>query len=360
MYSPSYTITHLILNYIVKIELAVAHVNSVHLPNTNFQHVYEKLHAEDIDKLGELIAYPIGYSKSLDVQRGRIMPSLKPKLRIFTNYRSTHDFIDSYTPANFIKPSFDLSVHINKLVMKGIVDDWDISKLRGFSDKPNETLDTWYKYRDFFPNLDPKKHFSEVYAWIDNPKIKVNKLIQTATLLYEYIDKAPFYSGNQITALLSLACTLKAYGYNPKNLLPLAKSIYFISEDLIAAYKISKNKRDLTAFIEAYLYTLSLTTTAVSNLYKDVYENKATNVGQMQQLFNQRQLKTIEFLEVEGKITRREYSKLMGISFMTAFRDLQELMDKGYIVQKGNGRGTHYTLPQTKAVQAEDNIQIIK
>lgn len=348
MYSPTYTITHLILNYIVKIELATKEINSIHLPISHFQTIYEKLHSEDIDKLGELVGYSIGYSKSLDVQRGKVMPSLKPKLKIFVNYRSVQDFIDSYTPTSFMKPSFDLAIHMNKLQMKGLVDEWDIAKLRGFSDKPNEIYDNWYKHRDFYPNLDPKKHFNDVLAWIENPSGRINKLIQIVILLYEFIDKAPFLSGNQITAVLTLSTLLKTYGYNPKNILPIAKSLYFINEDIISAYKISKNKRDLTAFLEAILYTFSLTSSQVALQLRETYENKSTNFSQMNEMFNPRQLKILEYLEVEGKVTRNEYTKLMGISFMTSFRDLQELLEKDYIRQKGRGRGTYYVLPKSE------------
>lgn len=346
MYSPTYTITHLILNYIVKIELANKEIGGIHLPISHFQSIYEKLHSEDIDKLGEMVGYSIGYSKSLDVQRGKVMPSLKPKLKIFVNYRSVQDFIDSYTPTSFMKPSFDLSVHMNKLVMKGLVDEWDTSKLRSFSDKPNEIYDNWYKHRDFYPNLDPKKHFDEVFHWVENSSGRTHKLIQLTALLYEFIDKAPFLAGNQITAVLTIATLLKTYGYNPKNILPLAKSLYFINEDIVSAYKISKNKRDITAFLEAFLYSLSLTTNQVSLLLKETLENKSTNFSQMNEMFNPRQLKILEYLEVEGKVTRNEYTKLMGVSFMTSFRDLQELLDKNYVLQKGKGRGTYYTLPK--------------
>jgi predicted HTH transcriptional regulator len=76
----------------------------------------------------------------------------------------------------------------------------------------------------------------------------------------------------------------------------------------------------------------------------------------MQEELNERQLKIIEYLEIEKKITRMQYTKMMGISFMTSFRDLQEMLEKGYIVQKGKGRATFYILP--KKIQSNDDIQL--
>ena len=228
--------------------------------------------------------------------------------------------------------------------MKGLIDDWDVAKIRGFSDKPNEIYDTWYKNRDFYPNLDASKYFQDIFNWIEDPKVKINKLVQLAILLYEYIDKAPFSSGNQMSAILTITATSKAYGYNPHNLIPFAKSIQFIDDDLVAAIKIVKAKRDLTVFIEAFLYTLSLTCVNILNQYKEIYDNKVKMNTKLQEQFNSRQMKMLEYLEVERKVTRAQYSKIMGISFMTAFRDLQELLDKDIIKQKGNGRGTYYVL----------------
>lgn len=357
MYLPTYTITHLILNYIVKIELAVSQINSTPLPQSHFSQIYEKLHAEDILKLGDLIGFPIGYTKALDVQRGRVMPSLRPKFKVFTNFRSVHDYIDSYTNTEFIKPSVDLCVHINKLMMKGIIDEWDSAKIRNFSEKPNEIYDTWYKYRDFYPNIDNRRYFSEIFAWIEDPKIKVNKLIQLSALIYEFIDKAPFNAGNQMTSILVLATLAKAYGYNPFNILPFAKSMQFIDSDISQALKIAKNKRDITVFVEAFLYTFSLMAVSTLNMFRETYDIKVKESHILSEEFNSREIKILEYLEIEKRVTRKEYAKIMGVSFMTAFRDLTHLLTKDMITQKGNGRGTYYTL---KRKDTDHTISVVK
>jgi len=52
----------------------------------------------------------------------------------------------------------------------------------------------------------------------------------------------------------------------------------------------------------------------------------------------------MDYITLNHKITRSKYTKMMGVSFMTSYRDLQEMVDKGYIKQKGQGRGTFYVL----------------
>ncbi len=71
---------------------------------------------------------------------------------------------------------------------------------------------------------------------------------------------------------------------------------------------------------------------------------------------NPRQVKIIEYLNNNAKVTRQQYTKMMGVSFMTSYRDLQELIEKKYILQKGKGRGTYYIIPdESDNISSEDN-----
>ena len=72
---PKYTITNLILNYIVKYELAIQTIKQTVIPSPLLSEEREKIRAEEIDKLGEFIDYDIGYNKALTVQRGKVTQS---------------------------------------------------------------------------------------------------------------------------------------------------------------------------------------------------------------------------------------------------------------------------------------------
>jgi uncharacterized membrane protein len=348
-----YTTTNLILQYIVKYELAIQLINQTVIPSPLLEQVREQLRTEEIDKLGELIAYPIGYNKALTIQRGQVMPSQKNKFRIFTNFKNTQDYIDTYTSKSPLKPSIELCTHLNKIIMKGIVEEWDLGKIKTFSEKPFELYDTWYKFRDYYPTLELKSHFNELFKWIINSSLGTHKLIQLSILLYEYIDKSPFYAGNQITAISTLKILSKIYHLNPHNIIPFSKAFFIISEDIQSAFKIAKGKKDLTIFIEAILYSLSLVVIEASKKLTSEYEknlNIRKNIGKE---LNPRQIKTIEYLNNNPRITRQQYTKMMGVSFMTSYRDLQELQKKEYIQQKGKGRGTYYIIPDQDTLEEE-------
>jgi len=351
----NYNITNLILYYIVRYELAIKDILSTHLPGEYFEKTYERYKAEEIDQLGELIGYPIGYNKALITQRGQIMPSEKDKYRVFSNYRSINDYIRNYSSRSAIKPSIGMAVHLNKLLLKGIVDEWDLGKLRTFSDKPNEIYDTWYKYRDFYPHVKANTYFNDFIYGMINDKTKTHKLIQLGLLLYELIDKAPFQTGNQMTSILMISALAKDFGYNPYNLIPWASAINMVNEDLVSAFKIAKSKRNLTIFLEAYLYTISLSAIEVAQNVDRTYNNKVKKHSKLREELNPRQIKALDYLDEFPKITRGEYTKTMGISFMTSYRDLQELIKKGYIKSKGSGRGSYYVKAmQEKEIKKKD------
>ncbi len=356
MNTHKYTITNLILNYILKYELSIEKIKDTPMPTSTLTGIKEKYQTEEIDKLGELISYPIGYNKALTVQRGQVLPSYRNKLRIFTNFKNAQDYLDTYTAKSALKPSIELSTHINRIVMKNIVEDWDSGRIKTFSEKPYDLYDTWYKLRDYYPNVNMETYFNEIFSNITNSSTQTHKLIQLAILLYEYIDKAPFYAGNQITAILTIKALAKIYGLNPYNLIPYSKALFFINEDINSAFKISKGKRDLTIFIEAVLYTLSLTTIELSKEFTQEYEKKMEINKKIGKDLNPRQVKIIEYLNNNAKVTRQQYTKMMGVSFMTSYRDLQELIEKKYILQKGKGRGTYYIIPdESDNISSEDN-----
>lgn len=353
MITPKYTLTNRMLSYIVKYELALSDIKYNQLPEEYRFPLSEKYSAEDIQKMADLVGFPLGFNKALMIQKGQENSLEKKKYKIFTNFRNAKDFVNSYTNANSLKPSVELAAHINRLVMKDIVDDWDLAKIRSFSEKPNEIYDTWYKSRDFYPNLDINNHFNELFDWIQNGKDNNHMLIKLSILVYEFLDKAPFVVGNQITAILIAEILAKKYGYNPDNMFPYFKSIEYIADDLLSAFKMTKGKSDLTPFIEALLYTISLTSIEVSNDIKKEHSSKVKKQGDVEVALNQRQIQIFDFLSLNQKITRGQVNQMMDVSFMTSFRELKDMEEKGYIKQKGKGRGTYYVLSK-EVLEKED------
>ncbi len=334
------------MKYIVTFEINNERVKNIPLPYKEKKQLYERVHAEDINALAEIINLPTGYSKALDIQRGKIDVSKGAKYKILTNYRSTQDFINSYKSTSFVPISSELIAHLNNLLLKNILDSWETGKFRKFSEIPNEIHDQWYKYRDYYPKRNTEKYFNELSEWIYSGKDNYHKLIQCALLIYEFIDNAPMYVGNQITSILTATCVLKDFGYNHNNTLCLAKALKPIYKEIPEIFKMSKKNRDQTLFTEALLYALSLESIQLKQLYESSHNKTVKKKAESEENLNNRQVKIIKYLEENKKINRAEYTKLMGISFMTSYRDLTELLQAGYLERKGKNKKTYYILKE--------------
>lgn len=352
---PSYTITNTIVNYIVKYELSTREIQSIPLPHKYQLPLYHRLKAEEMQTLGTLIGVPIGYDKAFAIEIGKLSQKPKSKYFIFQNYRSCQEFIKSYQKKQFIPPSTQLIKHLNKLALKNILDDWDIGKFKKFSEKPNEIFDNWYKHSEYHPEVISEKHFDDLMEKIINPKIKVHKLIQICIILFELIEKAPLFAGNQITSILIVSTLLKAFHYNPYNLFPTANIFLTLGSDFTYVFDLAKRRKDLTLFIEAITYALSLEILTLENRVATEFDEKVKQKAKLSAEFNSRQIKILEYLKTNKTIKRRKYSKLMGVSFMTAYRDLNELVEKELLSINGVGRGTYYTLPE----KVEDDDALI-
>jgi ATP-dependent DNA helicase RecG len=58
----------------------------------------------------------------------------------------------------------------------------------------------------------------------------------------------------------------------------------------------------------------------------------------------ERQIKAVLHVKARQRITNSEYQQIAGVAKRTATRDLEELVEKGILVRRGEGRGTHYLL----------------
>jgi len=59
---------------------------------------------------------------------------------------------------------------------------------------------------------------------------------------------------------------------------------------------------------------------------------------------NERQMKAIQFVKINSKLTSADYQKLTKVSRQTITRDLFELVKKGILVREGKGRGARYLM----------------
>jgi len=71
---------------------------------------------------------------------------------------------------------------------------------------------------------------------------------------------------------------------------------------------------------------------------------------------NERQRKAIRYIQEHNRITNKEYRSLFSVVKDTAIRDLKDLMDKGIINQRGQGRATHYVMLKKVSKSSDKSV----
>ncbi len=339
-----YEITEQILNSIVKYELCIQKSSAIPLPQKYLTKLYQKQKADEISHLSDMLGISIGYDKALDIQRGKETHISIDKHKILNNYRSTQEFIKSYTDRQFMPISFPLIAHLNTLLFKNVVEDWELGKSREFSQKPNPLFDNWTDLKEYYPTIDLSNHFDNLARLFYSKDNQIHQIVLSLIMMYEMIDKAPLVAANQLTAINLLSCILSNYKYNPNNLLPIGKVVAENEHSIITEFKKTRISKSMTGFIEIMADLLASESLALYNAIIFVYENSAQKKILLSVQYNDRQIKILEYLQIHKSISRNEYSKLMGVSFMTAFRDLSQLVEDDYLEIIGRGRGTRYEL----------------
>ena len=349
---PRYTITNLILTYIIRYEVSLDRVKNTPLPSKYHDSLKTELATEDIHNLATLINTPIGLDEAERVYKGKTLPSKRSEMQIFTNYKNSLDFAQNYDINSFTKPSAELLSHLNSIISNKLDIGWELNKFRNFSDKPNVLYDEWTDLRDYYPSLEPDRYLDELLEFTASRGREMHPLIKMAYFLYEMIDKVPLRSFNQISSISMLWVLSQVHQNNHELMLSWSKVINFIRDDLLDAHKISKSKKDLTTFFEAFLYSSSVEATNLDQKIASLFKNKVKKHGKLSKELNSRQIRIVDHLEQTARAQRDDFRKLLGVSFMTVYRDLQYLLDKDYLEKEGKGRATYYSLKR-KAQPAE-------
>lgn len=162
----------------------------------------------------------------------------------------------------------------------------------------------------------------------------------TTIQLRVYDDKLMLWNPGELPVDIPLERLMKSHPSRPRNK-KIAQA--FFRAGYIESWGRGIEKI-LTAFQEAGLpepiFEESWGGVMVTFL-KDIYSEDLLK----RQNLNERQVKAILFIKRRGRITNSSYQELNATSHRTAARDLQELVEKDFIVRSGTtGKGTYYVL----------------
>ena len=162
---------------------------------------------------------------------------------------------------------------------------------------------------------------------------------------YEFVRIHPFVDGNGRTARALATLILHLREFDIKKFFALDD---YYDSDRMAYYNALKSldqeTLDLTDWLEYFTEGVLISISKVKEkvLKLSLEKRKKEEKGQI--ALTERQMKIIEHLQRNGRITTGDMAKMFGVTRQAALKELSKLVELEVIKLEGKGRGAHYIL----------------
>jgi len=182
--------------------------------------------------------------------------------------------------------------------------------------------------------------------WFNSKEIdEIDSVIHAGITHYEIVRIHPFIDGNGRTARVMATLVLYKRGFDVKRFFTLDD---YYDHDRNSYYEALKNidqkSLDLTGWLEYFTEGVAVSIKAVKDkvigLSKDIKFLKER--GQI--ALTERQMKIVEHLIQNNRVTATSVSKIFGISRQAALKEMNKLVDLEVIELEGKKKGAHYKL----------------
>lgn len=356
MYTPKYYISNRILHYTVQFELAIKNIVSIPFPTKQKAEILMRSRTENLYYIAKLAGIDTTMKDVEKVFTGRVTNVFERPRVVLINYRNVIEFIKQMKKDKYLVLSAGTILHLNKLITNNWVESWNCGRFRTQDESPIASYDRWIDHRNKSRSLlSVQQDLSAIVDWVQETRFMVHPLIKMGVIFYEIFHMAPFYAGNQLTLFAILEMLYSEFDIWNKGLIPVSRHFHMYEDEYLEMLSTCGESGDLTAWLEKFIKGVSLDVNSLCDQLYQIEREKVEKKKRMLLGLNSRQLQVLSYLKRKFRITRREYNDLMGISFMTSYRDLTELVERQLIFQYGHGRSTHYTLnPKEEIVDGVD------
>ena len=349
MLNPKYTVTDKILNNLTAIASAREVIEQAYLVpkweaklrrqallhNTHSSTAIEgnKLSLEQVEALAE----------------GKdIIATNKDKQEVL-NYLEALEKIPALAEKGKIKVADMLNIHriITKDVMQNAADSGAFRNRQVFVGKRvfdgtgfKEEVEYMPPKTDEVPGL-----VKEFIDWLNQDKAwGINPVLLAGIMHYEIARIHPFIDGNGRTARLLATLILYLSGFDHRRIFALDDYYDRDRQSYYAALKTAQvNNGDITQWLEYF-------TTGVAYSVNEVKEavlkvgSKKKNGQKAQVALTPKQMKIVEYINMNGKVTNKDLRGLFKISAQAVHKELVKLVELKVIKPVGEGRALHYIL----------------
>lgn len=356
MFEPKYTISHNLLNTLVKFETDKSFLSTKELSEQNKNELLKREKSLNLLHIGHLIGINLTVKDAEKIADGKRIETEDARGIILNNYRNLLEFNRSAISDSYVDIDLNILVHLNKILLTDWKQIWE-AKFRTGGEIIENIYDNWMDYRERSIEASLiQDRLLEIVTWYKNNSSKINPIIRIAVLVYNLIRIYPFTVLNKLTIIGITDYLLYKNGYIQSTFIPIARVFDLNEDEFINVWgqassgmfnnitTESQIETDITVWIEKFAKSLAVDINdAKESLNKLTIEDEK-NVKQPFLDINKRQLKILKYLQTIPTVKREDYIQMMDVSTMTAYRDLNELVDKKLLKLTGRGRGTKYML----------------
>src|SRR3989339_664912 len=195
-------------------------------------------------------------------------------------------------------------------------------------------------------NKDVPPLVRNLIKWLNSPETKkLDPVIGAGIAHYEFVRIHPFIDGNGRTARVLASLLLYLRKFDIKQFFCLDD---YYDSDRPAYYRalqeVNQKTLDLTGWLEYFVDGVKISIDAVKERVIRLSSERlrATKKGQI--ALTERQMRIVEFIIQNGKITNKDVREMFKISNRAALDEINKLLRLDVLKSGGKGRDIHYLM----------------
>jgi len=344
MFKPNFSYTHNIVNNLVEITSARELVLNAYLvPKWEISLRREALiraaHASTA-----IEGNPLTLEEVSQLARGRKVVAARRAKQEVLNYLNVLEHIEKYQENGRVKEEHILNLH--KEITKETLEnpDWE-GKYRKIQVYVGNRITGEIIFIPPPPEEVPSlmKNFIK---WLNSEEaLKLHPVLVAGISHYELVRIHPFVDGNGRTARVLATLILYIREFDIKRFFALDD---YYDSDRRAYYSalksVNQKTLDLTQWLEYFTEGIKVSILRVKEkvLQLSIEGKRRKEKGQI--ALTERQMKIIEFIQKNGRITAGNVANMFKITRQAALKELSKLVELDVITLRGKGRGAHYVL----------------
>jgi len=344
MFKPNYTITHYILDNLVKTASAKGLVDNAYLvPKWEVALRREAL-IKNAHASTAIEGNPLSLEQVSDLAMGRdIMATRKAKAEVL-NYLNLLDYLPQLAKQGEITEKVILEIH--KLITKDVLEhpaDSGVYRKRQvvignrvtgiITFRPPDTKDVPLLMKKFVKWLNSKD------------AAKINPVLSAGISHYEFVRVHPFIDGNGRSARALASLILYLRGFDTKRFFALDD---YYDSDRQSYYKalqsVDSISLDLTEWLGYFTYGVALQIEKVQERVLSLSSDLKRKQMKGQIALTERQMKIVERINKDGYITNKIIREIFKLSDEGALKEIKKLLANGVIKSDGRGRNIRYLI----------------